>query len=217
MNIEAWWHVVVALIGLAIPVFNGQAPKPTPSPSPSPSMVVRTVNPTPSLTPAAVVRTTAPRPSSPATLKPTPVATAAKTEIASEQVCGGQGDVAKTTTALLCLTNQARTFHGLPAVQANSALMASAAAKNQDMLNCGYGHTACGRDFSSWIKAKGYTGRCSAENIAMGQRSPREVFVSWMNSAGHRANILNRNYRDLGVAQLASQRGPLWTMHLGGC
>ena len=85
------------------------------------------------------------------------------------------------------------------------------------MLNCGYGHTACGRASNYWVQAKGYTGRCSGENIAMGQRTPREVFTAWMNSPGHRANILNTSYRHIGVAQTASSRGPLWVMHLGGC
>jgi uncharacterized protein YkwD len=138
-------------------------------------------------------------------------------DIASEATCPGQSDPARTAGVLTCLTSYARQAHGLGAVSANSALMASAAAKNQDMANCGYGHEACGHDFTYWIKAKGYGGRCTAENIARGQGSPREVFVAWMNSSGHRANILNRDYRDIGVATLASGAGRLWTMQLGGC
>lgn len=138
-------------------------------------------------------------------------------EIAAEATCPGQADVAKTAQALTCLTANARVFHGLPAVSANAALMAAADAKDHDMLSCGYGHTACGRDFGYWVKAKGYAGRCYGENIAMGQKTPREVFVAWMNSAGHRANILNKDYRDIGVAELASAKGPLWAMELGGC
>jgi uncharacterized protein YkwD len=115
------------------------------------------------------------------------------------------------------MTSQARIFHGLAGVTANAQLMAAAAAKDQDMLSCGYSHTACGRDFSYWMTQKGYTGNCTAENIASGQRTPGEVFKAWMNSAGHRENILNKNYRDIGVAQLAGPNGPLWVMQLGGC
>jgi len=106
---------------------------------------------------------------------------------------------------------------GLGAVSANGALMAAAVAKDADMQKCGYGHTACGRDFSYWITSKGYGGHCYGENIAMGQQSPREVFVAWMNSAGHRANILNKDFRDIGVAEVWSSSGPLWVMELGGC
>jgi uncharacterized protein YkwD len=105
----------------------------------------------------------------------------------------------------------------LAPVKADAKLIAAADAKNQDQLSCGYGHTACGRAADHWIKAKGYAGHCSAENIAMGQRSPREVFAAWMNSAGHRANILGKDYRDLGVSEVTSSRGPLWVMQLGGC
>ncbi len=143
--------------------------------------------------------------------------TTASTEIASEQTCPGQADLAKTASALTCLASNARVFHDLTPIKANSTLMASAAAKNQDMLTCGYGHTACGRAGNYWIKNKGYTGKCSGENIAMGQRSPREVFTAWMNSPGHRANILEPKFRDIGVSQISGPRGPLWVMQLGGC
>ncbi len=95
--------------------------------------------------------------------------------------------------------------------------MAAAGSKAADMQNCGYGHTACGRAFDYWLRSGGYAGRCDAENIAEGQKSPREVFGSWMNSPGHRANILNPSYRDVGVAALAGAGGELWVMELGGC
>jgi uncharacterized protein YkwD len=55
------------------------------------------------------------------------------------------------------------------------------------------------------------------ENSAMGQKTPREVFVAWMNSQGHRDNILNGNFRDIGVAEVPSAKGPIWAMELGGC
>jgi uncharacterized protein YkwD len=142
---------------------------------------------------------------------------AAKTEIASEQVCPGQSDPARAASALTCLTGNARTFHGLATIKVSNPLMAAATAKAQDMVICGYGHTACGRASNYWIKNKGYAGRCSGENIAMGQRTPRDVFVAWMNSAGHRANILNKTYREIGVAQVGSAKGRMWVMELGGC
>jgi uncharacterized protein YkwD len=154
-----------------------------------------------------------------ATPKAAPAATPVPggSDIATEAQCAGQGDVSKSTTVLVCMTSVARVAHGLPGITANGALMAAAVAKNQDQLSCGYGHEACGHPFNYWMTNKGYTGRCTAENVAMGQRTPREVFVAWMNSSGHRANILNRSYKDIGVAELTSSKGPLWTMELGGC
>jgi uncharacterized protein YkwD len=119
--------------------------------------------------------------------------------------------------ALTCLTNNARVFHGLKPLTASQALLTAAAAKAQDMAKCGYGHTACGLPFEHEILAAGYAGHCYGENIAMGQRSPHDVFVAWMNSPEHRANILNADYRDLGVAGQAGSQGPLWVMELGGC
>jgi uncharacterized protein YkwD len=158
--------------------------------------------------------TPAPAPSSPS---PSPAAAPAASDIASEAVCPGQSDSANTVAALTCLTNNARTFHHLQPVNRNQALLAAAAAKDADMAHCGYGHEACGHPFDYQIKASGYPGRCYGENIAMGQQSPREVFTVWMNSPGHRANILNSQYRDLGVAEVSGQQGPLWVMELGGC
>ena len=169
------------------------------------------------VTPALTRHSPAPTPSAVVSPIPSPAPKPAASEIAPEATCPGQSDTAKTIQALTCLTNNARVFHGLKPVVDNQALLAAAAAKDQDMAKCGYGHTACGQQFQHEILAKGYTGQCYGENIAMGQRSPHDVFVAWMNSPGHRANILNASYRDLGVAEAAGPQGPLWTMELGGC
>lgn len=141
----------------------------------------------------------------------------ATSEIASEQTCPGQSDVSRTATVLTCLTAQARSFHGLVPVSGNSSLMAAAVTKDQDMLSCGYSHTACGKAFDYWITNKGFAGHCTAENIAQGQATPRAVFEAWMQSPGHRANILNASYRGIGSAEVSSSNGPLWVMELGGC
>ena len=154
-----------------------------------------------------------PPPSATSSATPTP----AGGEIATEAVCPGQSDIANTVSALACLTQQARTYHQLGPISDQPALLAAAAAKAADMQSCGYGHEACGHPFDYEIHAKGYTGQCYGENIAYGQKSPHDVFVAWMNSPGHRANILNPDYRDLGVAEAAGPNGPLWVMELGGC
>jgi uncharacterized protein YkwD len=232
MNFAMLLSWVLGLPGLALsgllngglpnmqqPAYHGTVVQ-SPAPSTKPATRVPQAGATPHMS-------SAPRPGVPpkpsASPKP-PVSAAGGTaaklgtaEIASEATCPGQSDAAKAAQALPCLAANARVFHGLPAVSAHTALMAAAAAKTRDMLSCGYSHTACGRDFGYWTRAKGYTGRCYGENIAMGQTTPREVFVAWMNSAGHRANILNKDYSDIGVAELAGINGPLWAMELGGC
>jgi len=54
------------------------------------------------------------------------------------------------------------------------------------------------------------------ENIAMGQQTPADVMTAWMNSAGHRANILNCAYHSLGVGvYYAASGGPWWTQDFG--
>lgn len=148
---------------------------------------------------------------------PGPAPAPAGSDIASEAICPGQSNMAALVTVLVCMTSYARTQYGLSPVTAQASLMAAAQAKTQDMQRCGYSHTACGRDFSFWLTAKGYTGRCYAENIAQGQSTPGEVFRAWMNSQGHRDNILNPKYKDIGVASGPSAGGALWAMELGGC
>lgn len=138
--------------------------------------------------------------------RPEPVAAVVK----PEQACRGQD-------ALVCLVNDARRQHGLATVKVDSALMQAAAAKGNDMQQCGFEHEACGRDTGYWPRAKGYDGRCSGENIAWKQSSRQEVFEDWMSSPAHRANILRADFRDVGVNMTPGARGPLWTMILGGC
>lgn len=115
------------------------------------------------------------------------------------------------------MSTYARAYNKLGAVNAQAQLMEAATAKAQDLKDCGFSHTACGRPFDYWMKAKGYTIGCNAENIAWGQKTPGDVFKAWMNSEGHRKNILGSTYKDIGVAVLNTSSGPAWVMQLGGC
>jgi len=144
-------------------------------------------------------------------------ASASKTDIASESSCPGQSQVSQTASVLVCMTTYARKYHKLGGVTGKTALMNSAAAKAQDIKDCGFSHTACGHAFNYWFSKKGYTGQCQGENIAQGQETPGEVFKAWMNSSTHRANILNTNFDDIGVASLSDSSGIIWVMQLGGC
>ena len=69
------------------------------------------------------------------------------------------------------------------------------------------------RSHAAWMTSRGtlqHTSAPVAENIAMGQRNTQEVVNSWMNSPGHRANILNRGHRRIGVAAFAGRNGTIY-------
>ncbi len=190
---------VAAVQGVATTPPVGTTPSPPPAPTPSPTAAP----PKPATPPQPVVRAA-----------PTPVP---RTEFATEAQCPGQSNPGAAAAALTCMSSYARVFHGLSNVGSNAALMAAASSKINDMITCGYSHTACGREADYWLGQLGYTGRCSGENIAYGQATPRAVFEGWMKSPGHRANILNPSYRHIGISTGTGTVGRLWVMELGGC
>ncbi len=109
------------------------------------------------------------------------------------------------------LTNQRRAQNGLPALKANWQLSRVARYKSQDMHDKRYfSHTSptYGSPFTM-IRNFGINFSAAGENIAIGQATPEAVVNAWMNSSGHRANILNRNYTQIGVGYVAD--GKYWT------
>lgn len=120
---------------------------------------------------------------------------------------------------VLRLVNVERAKAGCVPVAENPALASSARAHSTDMAQNNYfSHTSQdGRSPFDRMRAAGYTGSRMAENIAAGQPTPAAVMDSWMNSAGHRANILNCAYTDLGVGYATGgQYGTYWTQNFGG-
>ena len=109
------------------------------------------------------------------------------------------------------LVNEIRTANGLKPLQETWELSRVARYKSQDMADNRYfSHTSptYGSPFQM-IKAFGLSYRFAGENIAYGQRTPQEVVEAWMNSSGHRANILHASYTQIGVGYVAS--GRYWT------
>ena len=109
------------------------------------------------------------------------------------------------------LVNEVRRENGLKALTANWELSRVARYKSQDMLNKGYfSHTSptYGTPFQM-IKAFGLSFRTAGENSARGYPTPQAVVNGWMNSSGHRANILNASYTQIGVGYVA--QGNYWT------
>jgi uncharacterized YkwD family protein/spore coat assembly protein SafA len=112
------------------------------------------------------------------------------------------------------LTNQERAKNGLKALTQDWELSRVARYKSMDMRDKNYfSHTSptYGSPFTM-MKNFGITYRSAGENIAAGQTTAQEVVRAWMNSPGHRANILSGNYTHIGVgyAQGGSQRH-YWT------
>jgi Cysteine-rich secretory protein family len=99
-------------------------------------------------------------------------------------------------------TNAERTKRGLLPLKSNAALTRAAEWLAKDMAERGYfDHTdRQGRDIDKRLPDFGYAEyRAMGENIAAGQRSAEEVVAGWMKSPGHRANILEPKFREIGV------------------
>ena len=114
------------------------------------------------------------------------------------------------------LVNIERRKNGLSELKYNWQLCRVARYKSEDMRDKGYfSHTSptYGSPFQM-IKNFGISYRTAGENIAKGQTSPEAVVKAWMNSSGHRANILNPSFTEIGVGYAS---GNYWTqMFIGG-
>lgn len=124
----------------------------------------------------------------------------------------------RTATEVVTLTNAERAAAGLPPLTGDPRLTAAAQAHSSDMVARGfYSHTS--PDGSEpWDRAAiaGCTHRGIGENIACGQRSPAEVVRGWMNSPGHRANILKPDFTHIGIGFAGGgQAGTYWTQLFG--
>lgn len=109
------------------------------------------------------------------------------------------------------LTNKERRNHGLHDLQADPSLSGVAREKSNDMQKNNYfSHTSptYGSPFDM-MRDMGVSYTAAGENIAMGQQTPEEVVAAWMNSEGHRANILRGDYTHIGVGYIPN--GNYWT------
>lgn len=114
------------------------------------------------------------------------------------------------------LTNIERAKYGLSPLTEDWELSRVARYKSQDMHDRRYfdhNSPTYGTPFQM-MKAFGLTYRSAGENIAMGYRTPQAVVTGWMNSSGHRANILNSSYKKIGVGYVAN--GNYWTQQFIG-
>jgi uncharacterized protein YkwD len=121
---------------------------------------------------------------------------------------------------VIALINQERANEGVGALSANSSLTLAARNHSQDMAcNNFFSHTSptTGSPFDR-ILAAGYSYSSAAENIGAGYSSAAAVVEAWMNSSGHRDNILNSNYVNVGLGYAywnGSTYGHYWTATFG--
>jgi uncharacterized protein YkwD len=125
-------------------------------------------------------------------------------------------NLAATRRAVVDETNRERARHGLDPLKPSTALDHAAQEHADDMSARGYfSHDTKGGP--SWAVRIGRhyerAGRAIAENIAFGQRNAREVVRAWMNSPGHRRNILDADMTRMGVG--FAKKGRRWVQDFG--
>ncbi|MFF8638789.1 sigma-70 family RNA polymerase sigma factor [Streptomyces pilosus] len=185
---------------------SAEAPSASSSPSPSPSASASAAKPKPSATPAPATSEAKAAPArTPAPAKPP---ARPKPEAPAAPPAGGPA------AQVLSLTNTERAKAGCGPVKLDDRLARAAQLHSEDMsANDYFSHT--GQNGSSFVdraKAQGHPSP-GAENIARGQSSAASVMDAWMNSEGHRANILNCSLNSLGVG--VTRNDWTWTQVFG--
>ncbi|MBO0916600.1 sigma-70 family RNA polymerase sigma factor [Streptomyces laculatispora] len=173
---------------------------PAASASPSPS-AKKSASPAPSRKPQKSVtpapkKTAVPRASSTPSPQPSPVGN---------------------TAQVVALANKERAAAGCGPLEEDAQLTDAAQRHSDDMsARDFFEHTnPDGADPGRRIADAGYRWSTYGENIARGQQTPESVMESWMNSPGHRANILNCSFKDLGIGIHKGPGGPWWTQDFG--
>ena len=110
------------------------------------------------------------------------------------------------------LVNQERAKEGLAPLTVNKSAEAAALVRARETEKS-FSHTRPnGSSFSTALTEQGVSYRSAGENIAWGQKTPEQVMQGWMNSSGHRANIMNPRFTSIGVGYYRSASGTnYWT------
>ncbi|MEU6863165.1 CAP domain-containing protein [Streptomyces sp. NPDC046876] len=194
---------------------TGSSPSPSASPTPS-ATPIPSASPTPTASApapekpkAAAPKPAAPKPAAPKPADPKPAAPKPTARTS------GDGHSAE-EAAVLALVNQERAQAGCGPVRANPPLAALAAAFSKDMAVRGFFDHTDPDGNTPWDRAtKAGLAGLGGENIARGQGDAEAVMKAWMSSPGHKANILNCEYRTLGVGMYSAAGGPWWTQDFG--
>ena len=139
-------------------------------------------------------------------------ARAAQEQCENADIAPNGGNLDEVRAAVLCLHNQVRAQRGLPLLKENAKLRSAAAGHSSDMVSRGFFEhtTPNGLTMVERIRAARYTsprfGWALGENLAWGTGSlatPRAIMKAWMESPGHRANVVKRAYREIGIGVVA--------------
>ncbi|MEV7687809.1 CAP domain-containing protein [Streptomyces bungoensis] len=183
---------------------------------PAPSAPQSTApTPTPAATaPAATPTVTAPRPSSPQPTAPAPAPTSASAS-APSSTPKPAATASSVVARVVELVNAERSKVGCSALTLNATLTKVAQAHSDDMAaHQNMSHT--GSDGSSpgdRLTSAGYAWSSYGENVAYGYATPEDVMAGWMASPGHRENILNCSFKEIGVG--LAQPNSYWTQDFG--
>lgn len=133
---------------------------------------------------------------------------------------GTTGSSSDVSADVVRYTNDARVRNGLPALRENAQLMEAARIHAQQMASAQrLDHTISSARYptmQSRLEAAGYLYANAAENIAWNQSNPQSAVTTWMNSSGHRANILDPQLTEIGTAMARSSKGePYWIQVFG--
>ncbi|MGA5821046.1 CAP domain-containing protein [Kitasatospora sp. NPDC094028] len=125
----------------------------------------------------------------------------------------GGGPASGYAQQVVDLVNVERSKAGCGPVTADSRLASASQSHSDDMADRNYFDHASPEGYHAdhRIEATGYRWSTWGENIARGQKDPAAVMDAWMNSPGHRANILNCAFKQLGVGVRTGADGPWWT------
>ena len=137
----------------------------------------------------------------------------------------GAASAAEQRRALVCLVNVARAHQHSGRLERSPRLMRAAVLKGRRLVSCGtFTHTPCGSDAALDARAAGYDYGVFAENLyaaTWGTATPRMVVLAWLQSPGHRHNLLRPGFRHFGTALvrangfLGGQDAVVWVAHFG--
>jgi uncharacterized protein YkwD len=133
--------------------------------------------------------------------------------LAPTAACNGATDASASPIvqrrAVACLINCARRQNRRARLSQSASLQQASGLKGQKVASCrDFSHTPCGSDLIGPLKASGYRYASFGENLyvgAVGAVSAYDVVSAWLQSAGHRENMLRPYFRDLGVSAVRAQ------------
>ncbi|MEW2051087.1 CAP domain-containing protein [Streptomyces sp. NPDC005476] len=198
---------------------RGIRPPAKPTATASPTASPGTAAPAPKKPEAPVSKTTTPPAPTRTTSAPKPTAAPPSTTTAAPKppatTAPANGTATPTVTRVVALVNSERAKVGCSPVTLNAKLSQAAQAHSADMASHNtMSHTGSdGSDPGQRITRAGYLWSTYGENVAYGYSTPEQVMAGWMASAGHKRNILDCGFKEIGVG--VAQPGNYWTQDFG--